>query len=52
MQRFLFHPSSQHTFKKIGEELGISAEAVRQIEKKALNKISKSRDELANCVYA
>ncbi|GMO46770.1 MAG: hypothetical protein Ta2B_28480 [Termitinemataceae bacterium] len=52
MQRFRFQQTGYHTFKKIGEQMGISAEAVRQIEKKALRKISQSRDELADCVYA
>jgi DNA-directed RNA polymerase sigma subunit (sigma70/sigma32) len=52
LHRFRFIQSGRHTFKKIGEELGLSAEAVRQIELKALNKIRGSRDELADCVYA
>jgi RNA polymerase primary sigma factor len=52
LHRFYFIQSGRHTFKKIGEDMGISAEAVRQIELKALNKIRHSRDELADCVYA
>ncbi|GMO42488.1 MAG: RNA polymerase sigma factor RpoD [Termitinemataceae bacterium] len=52
LQRFNFHKTGCHTFKKIGEQLGISAEAVRQIEKKAIRKIRASSDELADCVYA
>ncbi|MDR2841705.1 MAG: RNA polymerase sigma factor RpoD/SigA [Spirochaetaceae bacterium] len=52
LQRFRFHQNGHHTFKKIGEEMGLSAEAVRQIEKRALNKIKLSYNELADCVYA
>jgi RNA polymerase primary sigma factor len=50
--RFRFIDSDMHTFKKIGDTMGISAEAVRQIEKKALAKIRTKRDELLRCVYA
>jgi RNA polymerase sigma factor (sigma-70 family) len=40
------------TFRKIGEKMGISAEAVRQIELRALKKIRAASAELQDCVYA
>ncbi|MDR0684815.1 MAG: RNA polymerase sigma factor RpoD/SigA [Spirochaetaceae bacterium] len=50
--RFHFVDSEDYTFKKLGVIMGISAEAVRQIEKRALDKIRTKKDELLNCVYA
>jgi RNA polymerase primary sigma factor len=50
--RFRFVDSDMYTFKKLGDKMGISAEAVRQIEKKALDKIRTKSDELLRCVYA
>jgi RNA polymerase primary sigma factor len=52
LHRFHFVDSDIYTFQKLGDTMGITAEAVRQIEKRALNKISKRRDELLKCVYA
>jgi RNA polymerase primary sigma factor len=52
LHRFHFVDSDAYTFKKIGDTMGITAEAVRQIEKRALDKIRTKRDELLNCVYA
>jgi RNA polymerase primary sigma factor len=52
LYRFRFIDSEAYTFKKIGDTMGITAEAVRQIEKRALDKIRTKRDELLNCVYA
>ncbi|MDR1362427.1 MAG: RNA polymerase sigma factor RpoD/SigA [Spirochaetaceae bacterium] len=52
LHRFRLIDSDVHTFQKLGDSLGISAEAVRQIEKRALNKIRNKRDELLKCVYA
>ena len=52
LQRFRSIPGENRTFQKLGEQMGLSAETVRQIEKKALSKINNARDELANCVYA
>jgi RNA polymerase primary sigma factor len=52
LHRFRLVDSDVYTFQKLGDRLGISAEAVRQIEKRALNKIRDKRDELLKCVYA
>ncbi|MDR1256840.1 MAG: RNA polymerase sigma factor RpoD/SigA [Spirochaetaceae bacterium] len=52
LHRFRFIDSDIHTFQKLGDTMGITAEAVRQIEKRALNKIRTKRDELLKCVYA
>ncbi|MDR2344383.1 MAG: RNA polymerase sigma factor RpoD/SigA [Spirochaetaceae bacterium] len=52
LHRFRFVDSDVYTFQKLGDIMGISAEAVRQIEKRALNKIRTKRDELLGCVYA
>jgi RNA polymerase primary sigma factor len=52
LYRYQFIPNAPRTFQKIGEQLGISPEAVRQIELRALRKIRKSSDELRACVYA
>jgi RNA polymerase primary sigma factor len=52
LHRFHLVDSDVYTFQKLGDRLGISAEAVRQIEKRALNKIRDKRDELLKCVYA
>ncbi|MDR2803492.1 MAG: RNA polymerase sigma factor RpoD/SigA [Treponema sp.] len=50
--RFHLVDSDMYTFQKLGDTMGISAEAVRQIEKRALNKIRSKRDELLKCMYA
>jgi RNA polymerase primary sigma factor len=52
LYRFHFIDSDAYTFKKLADLMGISAEAVRQIEKRALNKIRIKSAELLNCVYA
>jgi RNA polymerase primary sigma factor len=52
LHRFRFIDSDIHTFQKLGDTMGLTAEAVRQIEKRALNKIRVKRDELLKCVYA
>jgi RNA polymerase primary sigma factor len=52
LHRFRFVDSDVHTFQKLGDTMGITAEAVRQIEKRALNKIRVKGDELIKCVYA
>jgi RNA polymerase primary sigma factor len=50
--RFRFVDSDVYTFQKLGDTMGITAEAVRQIEKRALNKIRNKRDEFLKCIYA
>jgi RNA polymerase primary sigma factor len=52
LHRFNFIETEGRTFKTLGDKMGISAEAVRQIEKKALGKLYNKRYELLNCVYA
>jgi RNA polymerase primary sigma factor len=52
LHRFRFVDSEIYTFQKLGDTMGITAEAVRQIEKRALNKIRNKRDELLKCIYA
>jgi RNA polymerase primary sigma factor len=52
LYRYQFIPNAPRTFQKIGEKLGISPEAVRQIELRALKKIRKNSDTLRECVYA
>jgi RNA polymerase primary sigma factor len=52
LHRFRFVDSDIRTFQKLGDKMGITAEAVRQIEKRALNKIRTKSDELLRCVYA
>jgi RNA polymerase primary sigma factor len=52
LHRLHFVDSKTYTFQKLGATMGISAEAVRQIEKRALKKIIQRKDELLECVYA
>jgi RNA polymerase sigma factor (sigma-70 family) len=52
LHRFRFVDSDVYTFQKLGDTMGITAEAVRQIEKRALNKIRNKRDEFLKCIYA
>jgi RNA polymerase primary sigma factor len=52
LHRFRFVDSEIYSFKTIGDTMGITAEAVRQIEKRALNKIRNKSEELLDCVYA
>jgi len=42
MYRFEFFGGERYTLKRIGEEMGISPETVRQIEKRALKKLKES----------
>jgi RNA polymerase primary sigma factor len=51
MYRFEFYNGRKYTLKKVGEELGISPETVRQIEIRALNKLRANADELKEYVY-
>jgi RNA polymerase primary sigma factor len=51
MYRFEFFGGKKYTLKRIGEELGISPETVRQIEIKALSKLRESAASLREYVY-
>lgn len=51
MARFDFINSSKNTLKGIGENLGLSAETIRQIEKRALRKLRAQSEELREYVY-
>jgi RNA polymerase primary sigma factor len=52
LYRYQFIPNAPRTFQKIGEQMGISPEAVRQIELRALRKIRQDSDVLRDWVYA
>jgi RNA polymerase primary sigma factor len=52
MYRFSFIGGKRFTLKKIGDELGISPETVRQIEIRALKKLRSFSDELKEYVYS
>ena len=51
LYRFSFLSGKRHTLKKIGDELGISPETVRQIEIRALKKLRTFSDDLKEYVY-
>jgi RNA polymerase primary sigma factor len=51
LYRFSFLSGRRHTLKKIGDELGISPETVRQIEIRALKKLRTYSDDLKEYVY-
>ena len=51
LSRFSFTSGRRQTLKKIGSELGISPETVRQIEIRALKKLKIFSDELKEYVY-
>ncbi|MEW5816687.1 MAG: RNA polymerase sigma factor RpoD/SigA [Spirochaetota bacterium] len=50
LYRFAFYGGKKYTLKKIGEELGISSETVRQIEKRALQKLREHSDKVQEYV--
>jgi RNA polymerase primary sigma factor len=52
LYRFSFASGKRFTLKKIGDELGISPETVRQIEIRALKKLRGFSDELKEYVYS
>ncbi len=52
LYRFSFVSGKRYTLKKIGDELGISPETVRQIELRALKKLRSFSDELKEYVRA
>ena len=51
MYRFAFYGGTKYTLKRIGEEMGISPETVRQIEIRALKKLREHSEELKEYVY-
>jgi RNA polymerase primary sigma factor len=51
MARFSFHGGKRVTLKRIGEEMGISPETVRQIEMKAIKKLRQHSDEIREYIY-
>jgi RNA polymerase primary sigma factor len=51
LYRFSFVSGRRYTLKRIGDELGISPETVRQIELRALKKLRGFSDELKEYVY-
>ncbi len=51
LYRFSFYGGKKYTLKKIGEQLGISPETVRQIEMRAIRKLREHADELREYVY-
>jgi len=51
MYRFEFFGGKKYTLKRIGEEMGISPETVRQIEIRALAKLRENAEELRDYVY-
>ncbi|MBA7477117.1 MAG: sigma-70 family RNA polymerase sigma factor [Spirochaeta sp.] len=51
LYRFSFYGGKKYTLKKIGAQLGISPETVRQIEIRALKKLRKTAVDLKNYVY-
>lgn len=51
LYRYSFLNGKKYTLKRIGEELGISPETVRQIEMRAIKKLREHADELREYVY-
>jgi len=51
LYRFAFYGGKKYTLKRIGDEMGISPETVRQIEIRALKKLKESAQELREFVY-
>jgi RNA polymerase primary sigma factor len=51
LYRFTFVSGKRYTLKRIGDEMGISPETVRQIELRALKKLRSLSDELKEYVY-
>jgi RNA polymerase primary sigma factor len=46
VDRYLFNKNKTHTLKRIGVKMGISAEAVHQIEKRALKRLKREIEKL------
>lgn len=51
LYRFSFYGGKRVTLKRIGEEMGISPETVRQIEMKAIKKLRQHSDEIREYIY-
>ncbi len=51
LYRFSFYGGKKYTLKHIGEEMGISPETVRQIEKRAIKKLREHAVELKEYIY-
>ncbi|NOY08038.1 MAG: sigma-70 family RNA polymerase sigma factor [Spirochaetes bacterium] len=51
MYRFAFFGGKRYTLKRIGNELGISPETVRQIEMRALKKLKSFAEDLKEYIY-
>ncbi|GHT65675.1 hypothetical protein FACS1894110_08070 [Spirochaetia bacterium] len=49
--RYQLDGCERHSLKTIGDKMGISPEAVRQIEMRALRKMRSNAEELRDCVY-
>jgi RNA polymerase primary sigma factor len=47
-QRFGLHDGRKRSFREVGEELGVSAEAARRLVKRAVNTVRERASELAN----
>ncbi len=52
MYRYSFYGGKKQTLKRIGDKFGISPETVRQIEIRALKKLSKESEKLREYVYS
>ena len=51
MYRFSFYGNQKYTLKRIGEKMGLSPETVRQIEKRAIEKLKDHAREVEDYVY-
>ena len=51
LYRFAFYGGRRYTLKRIGEQMGISPETVRQIEMRAIKKLREHSEELKEYVY-
>jgi RNA polymerase primary sigma factor len=51
MYRYQLDGCERHSLKTIGDKMGISPEAVRQIEMRALRNMRSNAEELRDCVY-
>jgi len=52
MHRFAFEGDKRKTLKTIGEQMGLSAETVRQMEIRALEKLRVQKDDLVEYMYS